>query len=292
MVNGGEHSPTLLPMPSTNLPHRPGPAHRTPQPSSGGSRAPGAPVWWVVGAAVAVAAVGTLVWSKEREHLAQGGGEMTAAVQLAVPAGGRAVTYPLPDGSRVTLAPGSSLTSRGTFGDTARTLDLTGEALFNVAAAAAPLVVYAAGVRVRDASSAFVVRAMPALEGGMSQALVAVTEGEVDVSAGAWRGAVHEAEAIMADSTGHHDALGADVVRGSVAWTSGALLFADEPLVHAVERLQRWTGLSIALDPSLSDRRLSIALEAESPERAVQHVAESLGARAAKRGDGWVLMRR
>ena len=247
---------------------------------------------WIIGATAVVAAVGGLVWSKEREHLTQRVGDMAASVRLAIPAGGRAVTYPLPDGSRVTLAPGSSLTSRGTFDDSARTLDLTGEALFEVAAAAAPLVVYAAGVRVRDVSSAFVVRAMPAPAGSTAQALVAVTQGEVDVSAGAWRGAVREAEAIMADSTGHHDALGADVVRGSVAWTSGALLFADEPLAQAVERLQRWTGLSIVVDPSLSDRRLSITLEAESPERAVVHVAEALEARAAKRGDGWVLMRR
>ena len=237
-------------------------------------------------------ALASLVWRKEREHIAQGADAMTSAVQLVVAAGGRAVTYPLPDGSRVTLAPGSSLTSRGPFGDSARTLDLSGEALFNVATATAPLVVYAAGVRVRDVSTAFAVRSIAAAEGGMPRALVAVTQGEVRVSAGSWQGALHEGEAILADSAGYHDALGADVVRGSVAWTSGALLFADEPLAHAVERLQRWTGLTIAVDPSLADRHLSIALEAESPERAVHHVAEALGARLARRGEGWVLTRR
>jgi len=290
MVQVHSHpSPTV---PSTNLPSQPGQANRTRPPSPGRGRGLRAPLWWAAGAATAVAAVASLVWRKERDHLAQGGGEMSSAVQLAVAAGGRAVTYPLPDGSRVTLAPGSSLTSRGTFGDSARTLDLSGEALFNVATATAPLVVYAAGVRVRDVGTAFAVRSIAAAEGGMPRALVAVTQGEVQVSAGAWQGALHEGEAILADSAGHHDALGSNVVRGSVAWTSGALLFADEPLANAVERLERWTGLSIAVDPSLADRHLSIALEAESPERAVHHVAEALGARVARRGEGWVLTRR
>lgn len=282
-------SPTV---PSTNLPTQPGQANRSRSPSSGGERALRSPLRWAVGGAIALVALGSLVWRKEREHIAHGGDAMTSAVQLAVAAGGRAVTYPLPDGSRVTLAPGSSLTSRGPFGDSARTLDLSGEALFNVATATAPLVVYAAGVRVRDVSTAFAVRSIAAAEGGMPRALVAVTQGEVQVSAGSWQGALHEGEAILADSAGHHDALGADVVRGSVAWTSGALLFADEPLANAVERLERWTGLVIEVDPSLVDRHLSIALEAESPERAVHHVAEALGARVARRGEGWVLTRR
>ena len=290
MVQAHSHSsPTV---PSTNLPTQSGQGHRTRPPSPSRRRVLRAPLRWAVGGAIAVVGLASLVWRTEREHIAQGGDEMTSAVQLVVAAGGRAVTYPLPDGSRVTLAPGSSLASRGPFGDSARTLDLSGEALFNVATATAPLVVYAAGVRVRDVSTAFAVRSIAAAEGGMPRALVAVTQGEVQVSAGSWQGALHEGEAILADSAGHHDALGADVVRGSVAWTSGALLFADEPLGNAVERLQRWTGLSIAVDPSLADRHLSIALEAESPERAVQHVAEALGARAARRGDGWMLTRR
>lgn len=282
----------LSSVPTTNLPTQPGQANRTRSPSSGGARALRVPLWWAVGGAMAVAAVAVLVWRKEREHFALGSGEMTSAVRLAVPAGGGAVTYPLPDGSRVTLAPGSSLTSRGAFGESARTLDLTGEALFNVAAATAPLVVYAAGVRVRDVSTAFAVRSITAPGGGVPRALVTVTQGEVQVSAGAWQGALREGEAILVDSTGQHGALGADVVRGSVAWTSGALLFADEPLVNAVERLERWTGFAIAVDPELRDRRLSIALEAESPASAVQHVADALGARAARRGDGWILTRR
>ena len=286
------HSHPSLTVPSTNLSAQPDQADRTRSPSSGGERALRSPLRWAVGGAIAVVALASLIWRKEREHIAQGDGDMTSPVHLAVAAGGRAVTYPLPDGSRVTLAPGSSLTSRGPFGDSARTLDLSGEALFNVASATTPLVVYAAGVRVRDVSTAFAVRSIAAAEGGLPRALVAVTQGEVQVTAGSWQGALHEGEAILADSAGHHDALGANVVRGSVAWTSGALLFADEPLANAVERLQRWTGLSIAVDPSLADRHLSIALEAESPERAVHHVAEALGARIARRGEGWVLTRR
>lgn len=240
------------------------------------------------GVGLAVAA-GTLVWYTERPHLAQGGNDQGAVVQLSVPAGGRPVTYPLPDGSRVTLAPGSAIVSRGAFGDSARALELRGEALFEVSDANAPFTVYAAGVEVRDASAAFVVRAMPAVGGSAPTALVAVTDGEVQVSAGSWHSALHEGEATTADSTGHHAALGVDVMRGSVAWTSGALLFDDEEVVNALERLQRWTGVSIVADPSLRGRRLSVRLEGEDPEQAVHLVADALGARATKWGAGWVL---
>lgn len=231
--------------------------------------------------------VGSVVWQKERQHLAREDSALAAAVRLEVPAGGRAVTYPLPDGSRVTLAPGSVLTSRGHFGDSLRTLDLTGEALFTVTSAAVPFIVYAAGVRMRDVSTTFAVRAMPAGTAEPPRALVVVTEGELQVNAGAWAGAVREGEAITVDSTGAHASLGAHALKAGVAWTSGALLFVDEPLSSVVERLARWTGLSIDLDPALRDRRVSLTLEGDAPERALEQVAAAIGARAESQGGRW-----
>lgn len=243
---------------------------------------------WLVGGAVLLAGVGGLVWWKEREHLSRAA-STTAPVELQVAAGGRPQTFPLADGSEVTLAPGSRLRSRGDFGAGARTLDLEGEALFNVAAGAAPFVVLAAGVRVEDVSTAFVVRALPATPDAPARALVAVTDGEVRVGAGEDAHRLLEGHAVLVDSSGAETALGADVVRGSVAWTSGALLFNDEPVPSVVERLQRWTGLTIAVDTVLRTHRLSLALEAESPTQAVQHVAQVLGARATVDAGRWTI---
>lgn len=250
------------------------------------------PLKWGAGVLVAVAAVGALVWQKERAHVALDAAGPVETVELSVASGARAVTYPLPDGSRVTLAPGSRLTSRGRFGETARTLDLDGEALFNVAEGVAPLVVYAAGVRVRDVSTAFLVRTMPATVGTAPRALVAVTQGEVRVQAGSWQHAVYEGQAFTVDSTGMHSALAGDAVRGSVAWTSGALLFHEEPVLSVAERLRRWTGVPIEVHAALRDRPLTLAIEGDAPERAVARVAAAVSARAVRHGAGWMLQPR
>jgi transmembrane sensor len=231
-----------------------------------------------------------LVWWKEREHLAQRRDTAATVVQVSVPSGARPRTFPLADGSRVTLAPGSSLVSRGAFGDTERTLTLTGEAWFDVAGGSAPFVVLAAGVRVQDVSTAFVVRAMSASEGQLPRALVSVTQGDVRVQTTQWEGAVHEGHAMLVDSTGTHAQLDHDEALGSVAWTSGALLFSDESVASVVERLVRWTGLHIDVDPSLRAHLLSLAIENESPEASVKRVAEAVGARAVASGEHWAIV--
>jgi ferric-dicitrate binding protein FerR (iron transport regulator) len=242
-----------------------------------------------------VAAVGllSLVWWKERDHLAaRAEGAGAGFVDMIVPAGARPRTFPLADGSRVTLAPGSTLRSRGTFGDSSRTLELTGEALFNVAAGRVPFRVAAAGITVEDISTAFAVRAIAAAPGAVPRALVAVTQGAVRVLTPRWQGEVREGRALLVDSSGTHQALGAADARGSVAWTSGALLFADELVATALERLERWTGLRIEVDSSLHQHRLSVAMEAESPEETVTHLAAVLGARAIARDGHWAIVPR
>lgn len=244
--------------------------------------------WAALGALLGVGVV-ALVWWKERDHLAQGDRARTAPVQVALAAGSRPQTFPLPDGSRVTLAPGSMLRSLEPFDEAHRTLLLSGEALFNVAAGRTPFVVQAAGVTVEDVSTAFVVRAIPATPDAPPRALVAVTQGEVRVHAAAWHGAVAEGAAVMVDSAGAHTELAHDDVLGSVAWTSGALLFKDEPVVTVVERLERWTGFTIELDPALHAHRLSIAIEGESPAATLAQVAAALDARAVERGGRWLI---
>lgn len=260
--------------------------------SAGAARAPRRTAW-LTGSAVAAVGLLSLVWWKERDHLAaRAEGAGAGFVDMIVPAGARPRTFPLADGSRVTLAPGSTLRSRGTFGDSSRTLELTGEALFNVAAGRVPFRVAAAGITVEDISTAFAVRAIAAAPGAVPRALVAVTQGDVRVLTPRWQGEVREGRALLVDSSGTHQALGAADARGSVAWTSGALLFADELVATALERLERWTGLRIEVDSSLHQHRLSVAMEAESPEETVTHLAAVLGARAIARDGHWAIVPR
>jgi transmembrane sensor len=243
---------------------------------------------WLLGGALLGAGVVTLVWRQERAHLALGSAS-AAPVRLSVPSGVGPRTYPLADGSRVTLAPGSSLESRGAYGDANRRLHLVGEAMFTVVEGEAPFVVVAAGVEVEDVSTAFVVRAMPATTATPARALVSVTEGEVRVSAAPWHGTIREGHAMLVDIAGGHVALDDAEARGSLAWTSGALLFADEAAASVIERLTRWTGLEINVDPTLAAHRVTLAIERASPEETVHLVAEALDARAVATGGHWVI---
>lgn len=241
----------------------------------------------VAAGALGLAAV--VLWT-EREHVARAE-QAVGALHLAVPAGAAARTIPLADGSRVTLAPGSSVHSRGAFGGTARTVDVQGEAVFTVVPGEAPFVVYVAGVRVEDVSTAFLVRSLPVRDGGRTVpgALVTVTQGRVWVSAHGFTSAVDEGHGLIVDSVGAHADISHDAALKSVAWTGGALLFEQEPMPEVVERLERWTGHRIVLDSAYLTTRLSTAIEGESPSGMLQHVAQALHGRAIVRGDHWAL---
>lgn len=243
---------------------------------------------WLLGGALLGAGVIAVVWRQERAHLALGAAS-ASTVRLAVPVGVGPRTFPLADGSRVTLAPGSTLESRGTYSDASRRLHLVGEAMFTVVEGEAPFVVRAAGVEVENVSTAFVVRAMPATAATPSRALVSVTQGEVWVSAAPWRGTIREGHAMLVDSGGGHESLDDAEARGSLAWTSGALLFTDEAAASVIERLARWTGLDITVDPALAANRVTLAVERASPEETVQMVADALDARAVATGGHWVI---
>lgn len=243
---------------------------------------------WLLGGVMLVAVAVAVVWRQERAHLASGAAS-AAAVRLSVPVGVGPRTFPLADGSRVTLAPGSTLESRGAYGDTVRRLHLVGEAMFTVIEGETPFVVRAAGVEVADVGAAFVVRAMPATSATPARALVSVTRGEVQVSAAPWRGTIREGHAMLVDSGGGHEVLDDVEARGSLAWTSGALLFTDEVAASVIERLARWTGLEIKVDPALAANRVTLAVERASPEETMQLMAEALHARALPSGGHWVI---
>lgn len=243
---------------------------------------------WMLLAGGSALGVAALVWQMEREHVAQ---DVPGVVQLSVPAGAMPRTLPLADGSRVMLAPGSSVTSHGVFGAGSRELTLQGEAIFTVSPGSIPFVVHTEGARIEDVSTAFLVRAIPGspASGLVPRTMVTVTEGAVLVRAGRFTATLTEGHGLLLDRDGGHTELGTTAAMGSVAWLGGALLFNDEPMPSAVERLQRWTGFRIVLDSSLMSSRLSTAIEGETPSGMLQQVARVLHARAVDRGDHWEL---
>jgi len=134
-------------------------------------------------------------------------------VAMANPAGAAPRTMRLPDGSSVTLAPGSALEASRGYGTSHREVRLTGEGAFAVMPGARPFRVLLRGTVVEDVSTAFLVR--PDGDG----ILVAVSEGAV--IAGAGRDTLRQGMAAQVDSGGEVPGWWSANSRGPVApWCS------------------------------------------------------------------------
>lgn len=255
------------------------------------TRAPGrdAPRWVRlagVGAAAAAALVVLTVrgpWRARTEATPLA----STVVVMANPAGAAPRTARLPDGSSVTLAPGSTLEGARGFGEAHRELRLAGEGAFTVAPGARPFRVRLQGTVVEDISTAFQLR--PDGDG----ALVTVTEGAVVV--GAWndnqrevlRDTLRQGMAAQVGASGAVRGLGADVVARETAWTRGQLMFADAPLGEVAQRIARWSGRPVTVAPALAARRVTVTFAGEGVEEMAQVLAATVGARAEAVGTGW-----
>jgi transmembrane sensor len=281
-------------------------AHATPRagsPSDASSDSPferPAPWRWLANTAAVVAAAGIcllaagVAWRSLRPA---GGQTPTAAApespQVAITGRGQTLTVTLLDGSHVTLAPDSRLTAPPGFGRTTREVTLDGKAYFDVVHDSLhPFTVIAAGERIRDIGTQFVVDAYThdQAQGGIPGAAAARTQPrlqirmqvrmEVAVATGAvriesppvtptarpWSAAVGEGGAtiVTAGEIARVDARGqttvtphADVA-GMQGWTSGELVFERTSLGDVVRELERWYDIDIVIsDPSLAQRRVT-----------------------------------
>ncbi len=195
----------------------------------------------------------------------------------------------LSDGSRVILAPGSTLTVAAGFGTASREVTLEGAAFFEVAHdAAQPFTVRTRRAEIRDIGTAFSVKTDEA-----GAVAVAVTHGivalrgldngsapAVELRAGD-RGVVAGADVAVARGT---------VTEDDVAWTHGQLEYRDTPMSEVQADVRRWYGLTLRLDGvELSKRTLTASFSADSASQVVRLIALALGAEAVQRGDTVVL---
>jgi transmembrane sensor len=192
----------------------------------------------------------------------------------AVP--GERMQVTLPDGTRLTLAPASTLDVPADYGDGPRTVSLSGEALFAVVHDARhPFVVHTAGGDVHDIGTIFDLRAYPA-----ETERVVVTAGAVSV-----RGiAVHAGQlARVCDSTVAVER--DDDVERHIAWASGRLVFHGTPLWRVALDLSRWYDLDVQVADSTLGRRLySGSYTTESPDLVLSLLTAATHTRYARRG--------
>jgi transmembrane sensor len=255
-----------------------------------------APSRWLANTAgiVAAAAICALAVGVAWQSLRPAGGPAAAASapdtpQVTITGRGQRLMVTLLDGSRVTLAPDSRLTAPPGFGRTTREVTLDGKAYFDVVHDSLhPFTVIAAGERIRDIGTQFVVDAythdkapngMPAGPSSLrnqSRMQVAVAAGSVRIEsppvtpaahdARPWTSAVGEGGAtiVTAGEIARVDARGqttiiphADVA-GMKGWTSGELVFERNSLADVVRELERWYDIDIVIsDSSLAQRRVT-----------------------------------
>jgi transmembrane sensor len=193
----------------------------------------------------------------------------------------------LSDGSRMVLNTASQATVR--FDKTRREIELaTGEGLFQVTKdPSRPFVVRAGFVSVRAVGTVFAVRTVD------QRVDVTVTEGVVELvdesRSGARfsrRVAANERATVMETSQVQVQSIPHDEAERRLAWRDGMVDFAGEPLVTAVEEINRHNHRQIVVDDlSLASRPVVGLFRATDPANFAATVAAALGAQSVDQAD-------
>ncbi|WP_160713311.1 FecR family protein [Chitinophaga solisilvae] len=199
-------------------------------------------------------------------------------------AAGERRTFRLPDGTRVMLNAGSRLTIPHGFCTSGREVTLSGEAFFDVQVAAGkPFVVHTTGMDIRVLGTVFNVRAYPEDK----TAVTTLLRGKVEVlvKAAGKRMVLAPAEKV-AIQTAHPAEKPVltkvtlqqqDSVAQEVLWTRNRLILNDLPLREAALEMERWYGVRITVDNSISGKlRYTATFEKETVEQALQALQQSV----------------
>jgi transmembrane sensor len=239
---------------------------------------------------------------------------VAAIMKTVATSAGQRATLTLSDGTRVTLGVASTLHYPADLTGAARTVELDGEAYFEVRHdARRPFVVRTAHAVARDIGTRFVVRAYSDLP----NTDIVVTDGVVELRAA--RPAVQPADAKRAivQRPGSHTALattegsGRDAggvllgpadrgridARGKIhrmsgvdttsalAWARGELVFNDTPLRAVVTELRRWYDADITVgDDVVAARPLTASFDNEPLDVVLKALTTATGTRAVRHG--------
>ena len=188
--------------------------------------------------------------------------------QIQLVAGAELQEFVLPDGSEVTLAPGSRLTYRG---KSPRKTQLEGKAFFEVARdEAVPFEITADGAFVRVLGTKFMVDA------GLSVKEVYVTEGKVLFARSSDSEGViltKDMQATLSQSDAVPViAMEADV--NSIAWQRGSFIFDGTPLKEVLETLSEHYNVSFVANDL--DKQLSGEFHAEDLDLIISLIESAL----------------
>jgi ferric-dicitrate binding protein FerR (iron transport regulator) len=205
-------------------------------------------------------------------------------------AGDRVLTASLPDGSTVTLAPGSTLRHREGLRGDGRTVALDGQGFFAVATAERPFVVETGNAAVEVLGTEFDVSAWA----GTDETAVALVEGSVRFRSAAGAVTLDPGEVSRVVGRGAPTPPVAADVEAVAAWRAGGFSVVDAPLAAVAAALEARFGCPVRIGPSVDGgRRLTLYLpSADSADAVLRDVAAYLDLRVQSGPDGYAVLPR
>ena len=192
----------------------------------------------------------------------------------------------LSDGTSVIIGPLSSITVPVDYGTTSRSVEVKGDAWFDVVHdAGKPFTVHAGNAAIVDVGTKFTVRSDdPA---GVS---VSVSQGSVSLRQ--MNTPVQQGVILKAGDNGVLRNGGQVVARrgavtdDDVAWLKGRLVFREAPISEIVSSMRKWYGIELKVpDRTLASRHITASFAGESPERVLEVIRLALGAEMERHGD-------
>lgn len=243
---------------------------------------------WVISmpalAAAALLAVGLASWMAYRNRSPV---PAVASVQGMYGTGvGARDSITLSDGTRVIIGPLSSVTVPADYGTTSRTVEVRGDAWFDVVHdAQKPFTVHAGSATIVDVGTKFTVRSDdPA---GVS---VSVSEGSISlrqVNTPVQQGVILKAgDNGVLNNGGQVIARRGAATDDDIAWLKGRLVFREAPISEIVSSMRKWYGIELKVpDRALASRHITASFAGESPERVLEVIRLALGADIERHGD-------
>jgi transmembrane sensor len=203
--------------------------------------------WFSVAASVILVSVtlGTLLWhGQKRSALAEA--QEVVEFSKSNPIGQKSMII-LPDGSKIKLNSGSTLTYDSDFGLQDRMVELKGEAFFDITEnPELPFVIKSGELETRVLGTAFNIRNYQSED----EIQVLVVRGEVSVSDELGSSFILNPKDILEYS--HRDKIVKKSIcvdyKSIIGWKDGVLSFNDESFSEVVEKIHRWYGVEIVLE--------------------------------------------
>lgn len=192
---------------------------------------------------------------------------------------GQRTSFRLADGTHVYLNADSRVQIPSTFGDSIRSVQLQGEAYFDVARdPSVPFVVYSGHSSTRVLGTRFGVKAYPQDE----RVQVVVEEGKVAVNSSDKPAAeelyLNANQVGLLDSDGESQITMVKGVSAYLAWKDGRMVFESTPFKKVIPQLERWYNIKVVVDSSLYSQQVTASFSDEPMLEVLNILALSLDA--------------